>query len=61
MMAVAVKGVPSAKPAFQAEAPRALFNANLYQSDNASFGEFDVIADGKRFLVDTVGGAATRL
>ena len=64
MMAVAVKAVSGPKPDFEVEAPRPLFEAHLAQGafQDAVF-EYDVTADGKRFLVNTVaaGSASTLL
>jgi hypothetical protein len=63
MMAVAVKAVSGPKPTFAVEAPRPLFEAHLAQGvfQDAMF-EYDVTADGKRFLLNTVaGGSASTL
>ena len=59
MMAVAVKAVPGAKPTFEAGAPVPLFETHLAQSYNGSLPEYDVTADGKRFLIDTTGDRPT--
>jgi len=57
MMAVGVKvEAPSehgSKPSFEPAAPQALFQAHLANSSRALF-EYDVTADGKRFLLNTV-------
>ncbi|HEV2199809.1 MAG TPA: protein kinase [Bryobacteraceae bacterium] len=55
MMAVAVKAVVGDKPSFEAGAPQPLFEARLAQSGRDVVFEYDVTADGKRFLLDTVG------
>jgi len=57
MMAVPVKASGGAKPSFEAGAPVALFEAHmLHPSPDAVF-EYDVTADGKRFLINTTGGS----
>jgi Tol biopolymer transport system component len=58
MMAVAVKAVAGPKPIFEPEAPQPLFAAHLAQGANDAIFEYDVTADGKRFLLDTVGGGS---
>jgi len=61
MMAVAVKAMAGPKPIFEAAAPQPLFEAHLAQFiDNAAF-EYDVTADGKRFLLDTIAGGSAPL
>jgi eukaryotic-like serine/threonine-protein kinase len=63
MMAVAVKAMAGPKPTFEVETPRPLFEAHLAQNAiaNATF-EYDVTADGKRFVLNTVaGGSASTL
>ena len=56
MMAVAVKAVAGPKPSFEAGAPVPLFDAHMvHQSPDVLF-EYDVTADGKRFLINTAGG-----
>lgn len=61
-MAVAVKGAApfgsGAQPVFEAQEPQPLFDMRLFQSYNASLPEYDVTADGQRFLLTTVNGAA---
>ena len=57
MMAVPVKASGAAKPSFEAGTPVALFEAHmLHPSPDAVF-EYDVTADGKRFLINTTGGS----
>jgi eukaryotic-like serine/threonine-protein kinase len=61
MMAVPVKAagpaVPGAtKSTFEAGAPVALFDAHMVFSGTSVNFEYDVTADGKRFLVNTAGG-----
>jgi hypothetical protein len=58
MMAVPVKAAAGARPSFEAGAPVALFDAHMVGSANTTLFEYDVIADGKRFLIDTTGGAS---
>jgi eukaryotic-like serine/threonine-protein kinase len=59
MMAVAVKATTGLKPTFEAAAPQPLFETRLAQFvENAAF-EYDVTADGKRFLLDTVAGGTS--
>jgi eukaryotic-like serine/threonine-protein kinase len=58
MMAVPVKGaVPGVRPLFEAGAPVALFDAHLAHDNQARYFEYDVTADGKRFLINTTAGA----
>ena len=55
MMAVLVKAVTGAAPSIEAGVPQPLFDAHLAPSPVDNLFEYDVTADGKRFLVDTVG------
>ena len=56
MMAVPViKAVPGAKPSFEAGTPMALFDAHMV---HVLGFEYDVTADGKRFLITTTGSGA---
>ncbi len=57
MMSVPVKAVTGAEPSFEAGAPVALFDAHMASSTAAILFEYDVTADGKRFLIDTIGGS----
>jgi Tol biopolymer transport system component len=57
MMAVPVKAITGAKPSFEAGAPVALFDAHIAHSTSGALFEYDVTADGKRFLIDTTSGA----
>ena len=61
MMAVAVKAVPGAKSSFEAGAPVPLFDAHILHANIDVNFEYDVTADGKRFLINTTGapGAAS--
>ena len=64
MMAVPVKAstpiaAGGAKPTFEAGAPVALFDAHMVSSGTAVVFEYDVTADGKRFLVATTGAGAS--
>jgi eukaryotic-like serine/threonine-protein kinase len=52
MMAVAVKAVAGAKPSFEAGTPVALFDAHMVHAYSNNLIEYDVTADGKRFLVN---------
>jgi hypothetical protein len=56
MMAVPVKAVPAVKPSFEPGAPVALFDARIANSASGALFEYDVTADGKRFLVNTANG-----
>ena len=57
MMAVAVKAVAGPKPSFEAGAPVPLFDAHMvHQGVDVNF-EYDVTADGKRFLINTIAGS----
>ena len=59
MMAVpVVKAVAGPKPAFEVEAPQPLFEAHLAQGFLSTIFEYDVTADGKRFLLDTIAGSS---
>jgi hypothetical protein len=56
LTAVAVNGLAGAKPSFDAGRPQPLFDAHLAQVFNDTLLEYDVTADGTRFLLDTAGG-----
>jgi hypothetical protein len=58
-MAVAVKAVAGARPSFEPEAPQSLFDVDVVAVGFSSVLEYDVTADGNRFLVDTRGGSAS--
>ena len=58
MMAVAVKAVAGVKPSFEPETPQPLFDADVVAVGFSVVLEYDVTADGKRFLIDTKGGSA---
>ena len=59
MMAVPVK---STGAAFEAGAPQPLFDANLIQPPNEPIFDYDVTADGKRFLITTtVSGSSSAI
>jgi len=60
-MAVAVKAIAGARPSFEAGTPVALFDAHMVHSAIAARFEYDVTADGKRFLIDVenASGAAS--
>ncbi len=62
MMAVPVKasapGVePRSKPSFEPGVPVALFDAHMANSFGTLTFEYDVTADGRRFLINTASGA----
>ncbi len=62
MMAVPVKkAVPGAKPFFEVGAPVALFDARMVHDGIDTLFQYDVTADGKRFLINSVSasGAAS--
>jgi serine/threonine protein kinase/Tol biopolymer transport system component len=54
--AVTVKATPGTKPSFERSSPQPLFEAHLAQAAASVLPEYDVTADGKRFLIDTAGG-----
>jgi len=60
MMAVAVKAIAGARPSFEAGDPVPLFDAHMVFPANSTQFQYDVTADGRRFLIDTTGdsGAA---
>jgi Tol biopolymer transport system component len=57
LMAVPVKATAGSKPAFEAGAPVALFDAQIAPTPNNNVFNYDVTADGKRFLITTAGGS----
>lgn len=58
IMAVPVtRAVPGAHAVFEPGTPLALFDAHLAHETQARYFEYDVTADGKRFLLNTAGGA----
>jgi Tol biopolymer transport system component len=62
MMAVPVKkAVPGARPVFESGAPVPLFDAHMARDAGQRYFEYDVTADGKRFLVNVAatGGAVS--
>jgi len=58
MTAVAVTVTPGPKASLKAGAPVALFDTHIVAQAQIFFN-YDVTADGKRFLVDTAAGAAS--
>ena len=56
MMAVSVKAVPGAKSSFEAGAPVPLFDAHMVHLGADVVIEYDVMADGKRFLINATAG-----
>ena len=62
MTAVTVKAVAGPKPSFETGAPVPLFEARIAAaSPNVAPFQYDVTADGKRFLVDTYSISASGL
>jgi serine/threonine protein kinase/Tol biopolymer transport system component len=57
MMAVPVKAAAGPKPSFEAGTPVALFDAHMVHRPAGGLIEYDVTADGKRFLINTAGGS----
>jgi Tol biopolymer transport system component len=55
---VAVTALRGPKPSLKAGAPAALFDAHAAAA-NSTYFNYDVTADGKRFLVDTTAAAAS--
>ncbi len=56
MMSVPVKALAGSKPSFEAGTPAALFDVHIAPSAGNLF-EYDVTADGKRFLIHTTGAS----
>jgi Tol biopolymer transport system component len=56
MMSVAINAVPGPKPVFKAGTPVALFDAHMSHGPAGVAYEYDVTADGTRFLINTVVG-----
>jgi serine/threonine protein kinase/Tol biopolymer transport system component len=54
MMAVAIRATAGPKPTLEPETPRRLFEAHLVTGGQ----EYDVTADAKRFLLNTIGGSS---
>jgi hypothetical protein len=54
MMAVAVKAIAGPRPSLAAGVPEVLFEVKLARAPYNPLFEYDVTADGKRFLLDTV-------
>ena len=59
MMVVAVKATAAPSPSLEPGVPEALFQAKLARGPNNPLFEYDVTADGKRFLLDTVAGGGS--
>ena len=57
MMVVAVKAVSGDKRVFEASVPLPLFDARIQHNSPDIPSEYDVTADGKRFLINTAGRA----
>jgi eukaryotic-like serine/threonine-protein kinase len=59
LMAVPVnKTVPGVHAVFEPGAPMPLFDAHMPHGSDARYFEYDVTADGTRFLINTAAGAA---
>ena len=56
MMAVPVKASAGPKPTFEAGTPVALFDAHMAHNSTRVPLDYDVAADGKRFLITTTAG-----
>jgi hypothetical protein len=61
MRAVAVEAALGANPSFKPEVPKPLFEARLARVGTAVVFQYDVTADGKRFLLDTTGGSTASM
>jgi Tol biopolymer transport system component len=61
MMAVAVKAVAEPKPSFETGAPVPLFESHIVESGAFLPFQYDVTADGKRFLVTATAAGASAL
>ncbi len=63
MMAVAVKtgagSGPESKTSIEPGAPQALFEAHSPTLGRGALFQYDVTADGKRFLLNTIPGGAS--
>ena len=60
MMAVAARVVAAAKPSFEPGVPVPLFDAHIAPSLGNLVHQYDVTADGKRFLVTTTAAGRPR-
>jgi len=59
MMAVAVKAAVGPPASFEPGTPQALFEAHLTQGPVNTLFQYDVTADGKRFLLDSAGAGGS--
>jgi serine/threonine protein kinase/Tol biopolymer transport system component len=59
MMAVAVKALAGAKPTIGVSTPQPLFDTHLARHPSNLPFQYDLTADGKRFLVNTTGSRST--
>ena len=57
MMEVQVKAAAGTRPSFEAGIPVALFDAHMAPSMNRNHFQYDVTADAKRFLIDTMNAS----
>ena len=53
MMAVDIKAESGSRPLFDRGTPKPLFETRIARAQNTSAFQYDVTADGKRFLVNT--------
>ena len=58
MTAVSVNAVAGSQTSFSAGSPQALFEAHLSRTENGAQFQYDVTADGKRFLVNSEASAS---
>jgi hypothetical protein len=58
MMAVVVRAVTEPKPSFEPDAPTPLFESHIVEAGTFFSFQYDVTADGKRFLVTTTTAAS---
>lgn len=59
-MVITVKAVAGPKPSFEAGTPVPLFDAHIAGAGtNIAYFNYDVTADGKRFLVASTGSVAS--
>jgi Tol biopolymer transport system component len=59
MMAVVVKALAGAKPTFDLSTPQPLFDTHLARPPSNLPFQYDLTADGKRFLVNTTGSRSS--
>jgi serine/threonine protein kinase len=59
MMSVTVRTTPGAKPSIEPEVPVPLFESHVSSAAAPNSFQYDVTADGKRFMIVTQGNAAS--